>query len=139
MVNFMLQEKGMPKYFWAEAINTAVYILNRSPTKAVPNRTPFQAWFGQKPVISHMNVFGCICYAEVAVPKRTKFDTKSECSIFIGYADGIKGYRLYNLEKKKIIISRDVIFDEKASWNWEGAKVQKDHFIPTSTSTRQNS
>ena len=133
MANSMLQEKGMPKSFWAEAVNTAVYILKRSPTKAVPNRTPFEAWFGQKHVISHMKIFGCICYAQVAAQKRTKFDPKSERCIFLGYADGTKGYRLYNLKKKKIIISRDVIFDEKSSWDWEGAKVQKDHFIPTST------
>nr|ABA99612.1 retrotransposon protein, putative, unclassified [Oryza sativa Japonica Group] len=119
MANSMLQDKGMPKSFWAEAVNTAIYILNRSPTKAVPNRTPFEAWYGKKPVIGHMRVFGCICYAQVPAQKRVKFDNKSDRCIFVGYADGIKGYRLYNLEKKKIIISRDVIFDESATWNWK--------------------
>jgi hypothetical protein len=40
----MLKGKGLPNKLWAEAVNTAVYILNRSPTKAVRNKTPFEAW-----------------------------------------------------------------------------------------------
>ena len=125
MANSMLKEKGMPKSFWAEAVSTSVYILNRSPTKAVLNRTPFEAWYGQKPVISHMKIFGSVCYAQVPAQRRVKFDDKSVRCIFVGYVNGTKGYRLYHLEKKKIIISRDVIFDEKASWDWETGKVQK--------------
>nr|AAL58228.1 putative gag-pol polyprotein [Oryza sativa Japonica Group]ABF96256.1 retrotransposon protein, putative, unclassified [Oryza sativa Japonica Group] len=135
MANSMLQDKGMPKSFWAEAVNTAIYILNRSPTKAVPNRTPFEAWYGKKPVIGHMRVFGCICYAQVPAQKRVKFDNKSDRCIFVGYADGIKGYRLYNLEKKKIIISRDVIFDESATWNWKSPKASSTPLLPTTTIT----
>nr|CAH66391.1 OSIGBa0134J07.9 [Oryza sativa] len=135
MANSMLQDKGMPKSFWAEAVNTAVYILNRSPTKAVPNRTPFEAWYGKKPVIGHMRVFACICYAQVPAQKRVKFDNKSNRCIFVGYADGIKGYRLYNLEKKKIIISRDVFFDESATWNWKSPEASSTPLLPTTTIT----
>nr|ABA95820.1 retrotransposon protein, putative, unclassified [Oryza sativa Japonica Group] len=135
MANSMLQDKGMPKSFWAEAVNTAIYILNRSPTKAVPNRTPFEAWYGKKPVIGHMRVFGCICYAQVPAQKRVKFDNKSDRCIFVGYADGIKGYRLYNLEKKKIIIIRDVIFDESATWNWKSPEASSTPLLPTTTIT----
>lgn len=70
-------------FFWAEAVNTAVSILNRSPTKAVLNRTPFEAWFGEKPVISHMKVFGCVCYAHVPAEKRSKWDDKSELLVML--------------------------------------------------------
>lgn len=72
MAKSMLKEKGMPDTFWAEAVNTAVSILNKSPTKAVLNRTPFEAWFGEKPVISHMKVFGSFCYAHVRAEKKIK-------------------------------------------------------------------
>ena len=56
----MLKEKGVPNIFWAEAVNTTVYILNRSSTKAVPNQTPIEAWIGVKSNISHMKVFGSV-------------------------------------------------------------------------------
>jgi Reverse transcriptase (RNA-dependent DNA polymerase)/gag-polypeptide of LTR copia-type/Integrase core domain/GAG-pre-integrase domain len=124
MARAMLKEKGMPNTFWAEAVNTAVYIQNRSPTKSVLNRTPYEAWNGVKPEVGHMKIFGCVCYAHVPDENRSKLDDKSERCIFVGYPDGTKGYRLYNLEKKKLVISRDVIFDEKAFWNWEEEKVQ---------------
>lgn len=60
MARSMLYEKGLPKTFWAEAVYTAVYLLNRCPTKAVQNKTPIEAWSGQKPSARHRRVFGCI-------------------------------------------------------------------------------
>ena len=56
MTRCLLFEKKMPKYFWAKAINTAVNLLNRLPTKAVKNKTPFEAWYGVKPVVEHLKV-----------------------------------------------------------------------------------
>jgi len=63
MAKSMLHEKGLPKTLWAEAVYTAVYLINRCPTKAVWGKTPFEAWSGRKPSIKHLRVFGCICYA----------------------------------------------------------------------------
>ena len=60
MARAMLKERGMPTIFWAEAVSTAVYILNRSLTKAVPNQTLIEVWSGAKPDISHMKVFGSV-------------------------------------------------------------------------------
>ncbi|KAL0325748.1 UNVERIFIED_CONTAM: Retrovirus-related Pol polyprotein from transposon TNT 1-94 [Sesamum radiatum] len=68
MARSMLQEKHLPKAFWAEAVYTAVYLLNRCPTKAVQNMTPIEAWSGKKPSAKHLRVFGSICY--VHIPKR---------------------------------------------------------------------
>jgi len=45
----MLHEKYLPKKFWAEAANTTVCLQNRLPTKAVTNKTPFEAWNAYKP------------------------------------------------------------------------------------------
>jgi len=49
MARSMLKEKSMPNTFWAEAVYTTIYILNRCPTKAVQDKTPIQAWSGRKP------------------------------------------------------------------------------------------
>jgi len=93
MARSMLQSKNLPKYFWVEAINTTVYILNRSSTKAVPNQTPYEAWFKRKPKVEHFRIFGCIAYAHILKENREKLDEKGEKCIFIGYSNESKGYR----------------------------------------------
>jgi len=118
MASSILQSKDLPKQYWAEAVNTAVYILNRSPTKAVLNKTPYEAWFKRKPKVDHFKVFGCIAYSHIPKENREKLDGKGEKCIFIGYSDESKGYRLYNPDTKKVVISRDVIFDEASKWSW---------------------
>lgn len=70
MARSMLKGKGLPNKFWAEAINTAVYFLNRSPTKAVQNKTPYEAWHKQKPQVNFLKVFGGIAYALIPSQKR---------------------------------------------------------------------
>jgi hypothetical protein len=112
----MLKYKNLPNKFWAEAVATAVYVLNISPTKSVWNKTPFEAWFERRRGVSHLRVFGCIAYAFVNPQKRTKLDEKPEKCIFIGYCTQSKGYRLYSPESGKITVSRNVIFDENANW-----------------------
>ena len=77
----MLSGAKLPKKFWAEALNTAVYLRNRSPTRAVQEVTPFEALTKQKPYVSHFRVFGCLCYAHVTKEEREKFDVKQESVI----------------------------------------------------------
>ena len=115
MARSMLKGKGLPNNFWAEGVHTAIYILNISPTKAVFNKTPFEAWHKRKPIVHHLKVFGCIAYSHIPSQYREKFDEKGEKLIFIGYNDESKGYRLFNPKTKKLVISRDVIFDEASN------------------------
>lgn len=115
MTRSMIKEKGLPKSFWAEAVACAVYLLNRSPTKSVKNVTPQDAWSGHKPSIKHLKVFGCIAYAQIPKEKRKKLDDRGEKCIFIGYSENSKAYKLFNPITNKVIISRDVIFDEDAT------------------------
>jgi transposase InsO family protein len=125
----MLKSKGMPNIFWAEAVATAVYVLNLSPTKAVMNKTPFEAWFERKPGVGHLRVFGCIAYTLIPSQRRTKLDEKSEKCLFIGYCIQSKGYRLYNPNNGKIMVSRNVIFDENANWKW-GTTEEEIELVP---------
>ncbi|KAK4386664.1 Retrovirus-related Pol polyprotein from transposon TNT 1-94 [Sesamum angolense] len=91
MARSMLQEKHLPKAFWAEAVYTAVYLLNRCPTKAVQNMTPIEAWSGKKPSAKHLRVFGSICYVHIPTEKRHKLEEKTEKGIFLGYSTQSKG------------------------------------------------
>lgn len=119
MARSMLKGKGLPKKLWAEAINTAIYILNRSPTKVVRNKTPFEAWNHRKPLVDNFKVFGCVAYSLILSQNRDKFDEKGEKLLFIGYSSESKGYRLLNPESNKLVVSRDVIFDEMDTWDWK--------------------
>ncbi|KAL0364615.1 UNVERIFIED_CONTAM: putative mitochondrial protein [Sesamum angustifolium] len=78
--------RNLPKAFWAEAVYTAVYLLNRCPTKAVQNMTPIEAWSGKKPSAKHLRVFGSICYVNIPTEKRHKLEEKTEKGIFLGYS-----------------------------------------------------
>lgn len=126
MARTMLKQKGLPDSFWAEGVAVAVHILNISPTKAVWNQTPYEAWHGNKPSVSHLRIFGCICYV-LTTSARHKLDAKSQKHIFIGYGLKSKGYRVYDPVSGKITVSRDVVFDEDASWEW---KLEDNGFAP---------
>ncbi|KAJ6855707.1 Integrase catalytic domain-containing protein [Populus alba x Populus x berolinensis] len=119
IVRNMLSEKNIPKTFWPEAVNWTVHVLNRSPTLAVRNQTPEEAWSGIKPSVVYFRVFGCISHVHVPGSKRAKLDDKSLACVLLGVSEGSKAYRLYDPASQKIIVSRDVVFEEDKCWNWD--------------------
>ncbi|GAU34810.1 hypothetical protein TSUD_394360 [Trifolium subterraneum] len=121
MARSMLKSKRLPKELWAKAVACAVYLSNCSPTRSVLGKTPQEAWSGRKPGICHLRVFGSIAHAHVPAEKRSKLDDKSEKYIFIGYDGNSKGYKLYNPDTGKTIISRNVVFDEEGEWDWRSS------------------
>ncbi|KAL8087732.1 hypothetical protein AgCh_037766 [Apium graveolens] len=78
MARSMVKAKHLPRTFWAEPVQCAVYLLNRCPTKSVRNKTPNEAWSGSKPSVGHLRIFGCIAYAHIPDQKRKKLDDKGE-------------------------------------------------------------
>nr|GEV30509.1 putative RNA-directed DNA polymerase [Tanacetum cinerariifolium] len=94
-----------------------------------PTSNGEEAWSGKKPDVSHFRVFGCIAYALVPDQKRKKLDDKGEKCILLGVSDCSKAFKLYNPNTKKIIISRDVIFDEDNVWKWDKPHTQQQ--VPT--------
>lgn len=80
--------------------------------------TPREAWSGCKPIVAYFRIFGCIAYAHIPDATRKKLDDKGQKCILLGVSDESKAYKLFNPITKKIVISRDVIFDEEATWNW---------------------
>lgn len=119
MVRCMLAERKMPKNFWPEAVNWTIHVLNRSPTLAVKNQTPEEAWSGGRPSVEHFRIFGCVAYAHVPDVRRKKLYAKSLPCVLLGISEESKAYRLYDPVEKKIVVSRDVVFEEDKSWSWD--------------------
>ena len=115
----MLYHAKLPLEFWAEAVNTAVYIRNRSPTTSLNYGTPYECWFGSKPDVSHMRVFGSQCFVHIPDDQRRKLDAKSYRGIFVGYPEGTKGYKIYNVASGKFTRTRNVVFDENNFHNFD--------------------
>lgn len=115
MVRAMLIDSGLPHKFWAEALSTAVYLKNRSPSRAISEKTPFEALFGKKQSVKHLQIFGSTCYAHIPTEDRKKLDNKSKKCIFLGYGTTVKGYRLYDELTSRVLHSRNVIFKEETS------------------------
>ena len=109
----MLHAKQVPKSFWAEALNVAVHIRNRVTSHSLPSRTtPYEILFGRKPNLSYLRVFGSRCWYTQDKAAIDKLDKRAREAIMIGYARGSRGYKLWDIEKKKPVVSRDVRFDE---------------------------
>jgi hypothetical protein len=115
----MLKAKGLPRYFWGEAMSTMVHILNRASTCALDGNTPYEAWHGKVPAIHYFRKFGCITHLKITRPNLKKLDDWSHKVIFIGYEVGSKAYHCYDPVDQRVIISRDVIFNEARQWCWE--------------------
>jgi hypothetical protein len=119
MARCLLKTNLLPGYFWGKAITIAVHILNRSPTCAVAENTPYEAWHGVPPAVHYMRTFGCITHLKVTSPRLKKLDAQSWWTVFVGYEAGSKAYRCYDPATRRVIISRDVVFDEARQWRWE--------------------
>lgn len=110
----MLEHRHVPKKFWAKAVYTAVYLLNRSPTQAIKKMTPEEAWFGHDPKISHLKVFGSTAHVWILDAKHTKLDSKGQKLMFTDYSDNHNAYRLINVDTDRFIFNRDVVVDEES-------------------------
>ncbi len=113
LVRSMLHDANLDKKFWAEALNTAVYIRNRVVSSSLPQRsTPHHQWFGSTPDLSHCRVFGSKCLYVLPKTKLRKLDPRSHEARFLGYLENTKGYKLWDVETGRCAISRDVTFRE---------------------------
>ena len=126
-ITAMLQDAKLPSYMWGEALQLFVRILNATPTSALPNITPYEAWHKEKPNLSMLRVFGCRAYVHVQKQNRDGLQSHTRKCIYLGFEDGYKGWKCYDPKTKSIVVSRDVIFDETVS---PGLTAQKDDDEP---------
>ncbi|KAK4397943.1 Retrovirus-related Pol polyprotein from transposon TNT 1-94 [Sesamum angolense] len=110
-VRCLLISSGLSKTFWGEALSTAVYLINRSPSVPLLGKIPECMWTGKDVDISSLRIFGCSAFV---LQNGDKLDPRAKKCIFIGYPVGVKGYRLWlrNQPGYKVIVSRDVTFNE---------------------------
>ena len=119
----MLSGGKLGNQFWTAAVATSVYLGNRSITRNLPKgKTPYECLNKRKPSVIHLKTFGCVGYVHIDDHSRKKFDSKSVPCRFIGYSETSKAYLLWHEEEEKIVISRDVIFDEKCFQNRQELK-----------------
>jgi hypothetical protein len=74
--------------------------------------TPFELWYGKKPNLSHLRVWGCQAYVQVQRDVWTKVEPHMVRCVFIGYPNGYKGWKFWDPVAKKVIISETATFDE---------------------------
>ena len=97
MATCMMKAKHFPPNFLVKAINGASYIQNRVPHKYLDGMTPFEAWSGHKPDVTHFRIFGSKAWARIPTEKRKDLQPQSKECLFFGYSKDSKGYKLINL------------------------------------------
>ncbi|GKB87809.1 ribonuclease H-like domain-containing protein, partial [Tanacetum coccineum] len=107
----LLFQGGIPLKFWTQCILTATYLINRLPSSVLNGKSPYEMIYKKSPTLSHLRVFGCLCFATI-VNNNDKLGSRSEKCVMMGYSNFKKGYRLYSLDMHQIIFSRDVKFFE---------------------------
>ncbi|MCO5571315.1 hypothetical protein L7F22_025053 [Adiantum nelumboides] len=112
----MMNEMNMPLTYWAEAVHTAVHIMNQTPIAAIHEISPYERLYEIKPTVSYMKVFGCVCYVHVPNEARKKMEPKAVKCIFLGYPVEKKGYKCYDPTTRQVYVSRDVRFCEHELW-----------------------
>ena len=103
----MLYEENLSRYFWAEAVNTTCYILNRVSTRRIIKKPPYEIWNKRKLNIYYFHVFGCKCFVlNNGKDNLKKFDAKSDKGIFLEYSTNSKAYRIFN--KRTLIVKESI-------------------------------
>ncbi|XP_075087573.1 uncharacterized protein LOC142169589 [Nicotiana tabacum] len=113
MARTMLIDSGIEKGFWAEVVNTAIYLVNMCMIRSLLNKTPYELLNRSKPKITHLRTFGCKCFVlNNSKEALGKFDAKSDEGIFLGYFSQSKACKVYNKRTQCVEESIYVIFDE---------------------------
>ncbi len=128
MVRSMMALTDLPLSFWGYALETAAFTLNRAPSKSVET-TPYELWFGKKPHLSFLKVWGCDVYVKKLLSD--KITPKAEKCVFIGYPKETMGYTFYHRSEGKVFVARNGSFLEKEFLSREvtNRKVELDEVI----------
>jgi hypothetical protein len=127
----MIHDQDSLMFLWAKACNIAVYIQNLCPHRILEDKTPKEAFTGVKSEVSQFRIFCCLIYIHVPIEKRTKLEPSSKKGLFVSYNETSKAYKVYILEQRKTIVSKDIKFEE-------GFASRKSHaFIPLTKDKEQ--
>ena len=121
MTRSIMKAMEVPNYLWGEGVRHATYVINRVATRTLKIMTPYECLKKKKPNVEHLRVFGCVCFARSEAPYLRKLDDRSRTMVHLGVEPGSKAYRLYDPINRKIVVSRDVVFDENRVWKWNSS------------------
>lgn len=99
-------------------VKTAVYILTRSSKKSVDGKIPYEAWRKKKPNVHHLRMLGFVAHVKNLGPGMNKLSRRSTPGVFVRYDTGTKAYWVYDLVRECLLVTRDVIFNERRAWDW---------------------
>ena len=127
----MLHDQSLPFFLWAKVYNAAVYLQNRSPHRALGRKTPEKVFTGKKPEVGHFCIFGCLTYSHIPFEKRTKFEPTTERRIFVGYDETSKAFCIYLPSLRKVVVRREVRFEEERAFKKPRESKQGKQQVPT--------
>ena len=105
-------QSKVPITFWGECVVTVAFLINKLPSPLLKQNTPHQVLYCSAPDYSILRSFGCLAIAATLNSERNKLSPRAVHFVFVGYPQGIKGYKLYNLQTRKFYVSRDLVFHE---------------------------
>jgi hypothetical protein len=112
MTRTMLDEYKTSDRFWAEAVNTACYTINRLYLHRILKKTSYELLTGKKRNVSYFRVFGSKCFILVQRGRKSKFAPKTVEGFLLGYDSNIRAYRVFNKSSGQVEVSCDNVFDE---------------------------
>lgn len=131
----LLLDQSLPGHLWGEAVKAAADILNLRSTKRHPNKTPHELFYGTKPSIAHLRIFGSPVFVHVPKTLRSKLEPRSEKCILLSFDSNAKAYRCYRPTTKRVFVSRDLFIDEAPLLTPRVSSTSQDHSTPLSEDT----
>ncbi|WVZ58379.1 LOW QUALITY PROTEIN: hypothetical protein U9M48_008658 [Paspalum notatum var. saurae] len=143
MARTMLDDHRTPRRFWAEAVNTACYIVNRIFLRAFLGKTSYELRFDRQPSVKHLRAFGCRCFVLKKAGHLDNFESRCLDGIFLGYASNFRAFRVWILEAKQVVKTCEVMMkkappifeDEEGAVNDGDAGATAPAAAPTTSAT----
>ena len=108
---------ALPKTLWADVVSIAAYLINRGLLVPMEFKIPKEVWSCKEVKFSHLKVFSCVFYVHIDSNAHSKLDAEYKICFLIGYGDEKFGYQFWDEQYRKIIRSKNVIFNEQVMYN----------------------
>ena len=124
----MLHNKDVARNLWGEAINTTCHTVNRVYFRLGTKKTPYELWKRRKPNVKYFRIFKSTCFILKDRENVSKFDSRNDEGIFLGYSSTSKAYRVYNKRTNKVMKTVNVVINKASESDSEkiGEEIPKE-------------